>query len=161
MKDRKRKPTFAEIVSATKEPKSAQKVTGKREPAIAEEVTLYTHEKAAWRVGRIQLIDPYGWSELDPPGIERVKARLASLERLTWSDIFEKDAGNNHAIDVEDFRCPKAKKWMRINLPDQPTLWTIRVTAKERIWGILSEGAYQIVFWDPQHLIWEIPKKDT
>jgi hypothetical protein len=48
---------------------------------------------------------------------------------------------------------------MAEKLPDQPYLWTIRVSWSERIWGILSEGAYQIVFWDPEHLIWDVPKK--
>jgi hypothetical protein len=48
---------------------------------------------------------------------------------------------------------------MADKMQDQPYLWTIRITGTERIWGILSEGAYQIIFWDPNHLIWEAPKK--
>lgn len=155
----KKKPTFAEIVSGLKKPKAAEQITGKKAPVIAEEVPLYTEEKAAWRIRRIQLIDPYGWHELDTEEIARVKERLGALEGNTWKDIFIRDNHYNHEIEVADLKCAIAKKWMQDNLPDQHSLWTIRVSAKERIWGILAEGAYQIVFWDPDHLIWEIPKE--
>lgn len=162
MKNQKRRgPTFAEVVSTLKEPKSVQTISGKREPTIAEAVTLYSDEKAAWRVRHIQLVDPYGWRELDSSGVTRVQARLASLERCTWKDIFVRDHHHNHEIAVAELKCAVAKKWMAENMPDQSSLWTIRVTAKERIWGILSEGAYQVIFWDPDHLIWEVSKKNT
>jgi hypothetical protein len=154
-----RRPTFAEMVSELKKPKIVENVQSKKSPVIAESVSLYDDDKAAWRVGRIQIVDPYGFHELDATGIARVKERLASLERSTWKDIFIRDAEYNHQIEVQNLRCQIAKKWMEDHLPDQPCLWTIRVTARERIWGILAEKAYQIVFWDPEHLIWEIQKR--
>jgi hypothetical protein len=161
MSDKRRRPTFKEQVTALKEPKAVHQVLGKKQPTIASEVSLYGEGKAAWRVSRMQLVGPYGWHELDASGIEKVKTRLASLERSTWNDIFVRDARNNHEIPVNTLKCATAKKWMAENMPDQPSLWTIRVTGKERIWGILSESAYQIVFWDPEHLIWEVAKKNT
>ena len=159
MKGKRRGPTFAEHVSGLRQPKAVEKVAGKKIPVVAEPVSLYDDEKAAWRIGRIQLVDPYGWHDLDSEGVRRVKERLASLEGSTWKDIFVSGAQYNHQIEVADLKCPTARKWMGDHLPDQPYLWTIRVTAKERIWGILAEGAYQIVFWDPDHLIWEVKKK--
>ena len=159
--NREKRPTFAEITSGLKQPKAVEKIRGKKTPVIAESVSVYDDEKAAWRISRIQLLDPYGWRELNADEIVRVKERLSSLERSTWKDIFIRDAHYNHQLEVNDLRCPIAKKWMLDNLPDQPYLWTIRVTAKERIWGILAEKAYQIILWDPYHLIWEVPKKNT
>lgn len=156
---KRKRPTFAEQVSELKNPKIIQHVPGKKTPVIAEAVSLYDEHKAAWRIGRIQLVDPYGWHELDTAGIARIKDRLAALERNTWRDIFIRDADFNHKIEVSQLKCPIAKKWMAEHMKDQPYLWTIRVTAKERVWGILSESAYQIIFWDPNHLIWEILKK--
>jgi hypothetical protein len=158
-RDKKKGPTFAEHISALKQPKTAQQIAGKKAPVIAEPVPLYNEEKAAWRISRIQLIAPYGFRELDVEGISRVKERLGALERNSWKDIFIRDKHYNHQIEVDELKCAIAKKWMEDNLPDQHSLWTIRVTGKERIWGILAEGAYQIVFWDPEHLIWEVPKK--
>jgi hypothetical protein len=155
----KKKPKSAVQVSNIKSPQAFQYVPGKKTPVIAEEAPLYDDTKAAWRVSKIQIIDPYGFHELDAAGISKVKERLAALEGNTWSDIFIRDARHNHQIQINQLKCPIAKKWMADHFRDQPCLWTIRVTGIQRIWGILSEGAYQIVFWDPSHLIWEIPKK--
>ncbi len=131
-----RKPTFAEHVSALKNPNSVQSVSGKKVPAVAGEVTPYNEEKAAWRFGRIQLVEPYGWHELDLAGVNKVKARLAELERCTWKDIFVRDADENHCFTVATLKCPIARAWLEENMPDQPSIWTIKVASKERIWGI-------------------------
>jgi hypothetical protein len=156
-----RRPTFAEHVSAQKSPSSVQGVSGKKTPAVAGEVTLYSEEKAAWRFGRIQLVKPYGWHVLDIAGVNKIKARLAELERCTWKDIFVRDADDNHRFDVATLKCPTARNWLQNNMSDQPSIWTIKVASRERIWGILAEGAYRIIFWDPNHLIWPVPKKHT
>lgn len=145
-------------ISDFKNPKAVATISGTKRPVIAESVTRYDDQKAAWRIGKIQLIDPYGWHILDASGIARIKERLSSLERNTWNDIFVRDRHYNHKIRTDQLKCSIAKKWMHDHLPDYPYLWTIRVTGAERIWGIFAEGAYQIIFWDPRHLIWEVPK---
>lgn len=157
-RDKNRGPTFAEQVSALKQPKVFQQVPGTKIPVIAEAITLYDDRKLAWRIGKIQLVEPYSWHVLDANDVARMRAKLGSLERSTWKDVFVHDARNNHSIRSDQLKCPVARKWMADHMADQPLLWTIRVSAKERIWGIVSEGAYQIVFWDPDHLIWPVPK---
>ena len=156
-----RGPTFAERVSALKQPKAVEKTLGKKTPVIAEEVTLYDERKLAWRLGKIQLADPYGWHVLGATEMAEMKDKLGYLESSTWKDVFVRDARNNHMIEAAKLKCPIARKWMVDHLPDQPLLWTIRVSGSGRIWGIISEGAYQIVFWDPEHLIWPTPLKNT
>jgi hypothetical protein len=92
----KKKPKSVIPVSEKKYPKTSERVPGKKIPVIAEEVSLYDERKAAWRVSKIQLIDPYGWHELDAAGVSRIKEKLATLERNTWKEIFVRDARFNH-----------------------------------------------------------------
>lgn len=140
-------------------PRATAFISQKKIPIIQESVTLYSDHKASWRIGKIQLVEPYGWHILGAADIQQIKQKLASLEKNTWNEIFVRDRHFNHQIRCDELKCPKARKWMQANMPDQPYLWTIRVTAKERIWGILAEEAYHVIFWDPQHLIWEISKR--
>lgn len=160
-RDKNRGPTFAQQLSSLKKPTTVQNVSGKKVPAIAEEVSVYSDDKAAWRFGHVQLVDPYGWHEINLSVAAKIKARLGELERSTWKDIFVTNAADNHHFEVATLKCPIAKKWMQSNMPGQPSLWTIQVSSRERIWGILAEGAYRIIFWDPLHLIWPVPKKHT
>jgi hypothetical protein len=130
--------------------------SGEKTPKTASEKPLYTDDKAAWRVSKIQLIDPYGWHDLNPTEITRIQLKLATFERNTWKELFVRDAKWNHRISSGDLKCPVAKAWMKAHMPDQPYLWTLRLSNTERVWGILSERAYLVVFWDPEHKIWEV-----
>jgi hypothetical protein len=158
MGNKKWVPPPSVAISNKKGPKTLEAVSGQKTPVIAESVTLYEDRKIAWRVSKIQLVDPYGWHSLDAAGVYQMKQKLGYLERSTWKDVFVRDARNNHSIRSDQLKCSIARKWMAENMPDQPLLWTIRISARERIWGIISEAAYQIIFWDPDHLIWPVPK---
>jgi hypothetical protein len=126
---------------------------GDKKPAIAADPISYLHLKASWRVRHVQMATPYGWRELSPEQIVYVQSKLSAFESMTWKEIFVDAKKQNHAIEVGDLKCDKARKWMESNMKGQPTLWTLRFTGKQRVWGIFSEGAYQIVFWDPEHQI--------
>jgi hypothetical protein len=127
------------VPSTNKEPKS--------------QVPSYNDRNPAWRVRHIQMVDPYGWHQLSRGDIGKILDKLKHFESKTWNEILVIGKKFNHSIAVEKFRCNQAKKWMGKHMPDQHELWTLRVSGKERVWGILSEGVYQILFWDPHHLI--------
>jgi len=147
-----RKPKLGANVSDRKGPKAFESISGNKEPAIAERVE-FLHLKAAWRIKRIQMADPYGWRKLTPGEVSHIHEKLSYFETMTWNDIFIVAHKRNHRIPVNELRCPHAKRWMNINMPDQLELWTLRFTGIERVWGVFSEGAYQIIFWDPTHQI--------
>jgi hypothetical protein len=141
-----------QLPSGHKNPQFAPLIEGKKEPKTVERIDFLTL-KAAWRVKNIQLVDPYGWQQLTLKDICYIREKLSAFESMTWGDIFVKDKKRNHSIPVNEFRCEQARRWMKRNMKEQLELWTIRLSGAERIWGIFSEGAYQIVFWDPNHLI--------
>ena len=110
--------------------------------------------KATWRLRCVQMVDPYGWHQLTFKELIYIREKLSAFESMTWNEIFVDSKKQNHDIPVSDLRCEYARRWMRRNMPDQPTLWTLRFSGLERVWGIFSEGGYQILFWDPKHLIY-------
>jgi hypothetical protein len=152
-KHHKKVPTPIENVSGTKTPKTSFDVSGKKVPKSAEGVN-YLELKASWRVNKIQTVEPYGWHGLNFDQFNYIKEKLSNFETMTWGEIFVGAKKQNHSIPVAQLRCEHARRWMRNNMPDQLELWTIRFTGPERVWGVFSEGAYQIVFWDPNHLIY-------
>lgn len=142
-----------------KQPFSAEQPRGDKTPKVLADAPLYDNKKAAWRLGKIQLSDPYGWHLLEVWEFSKLREKLGSFEKNTWHELFVIDARNNHRIQSNQLKCDIARQWMKNNFPDQPYLWTLRISQKERIWGILAENAYQVIFWDPLHKIWEVPKK--
>jgi hypothetical protein len=127
---------------------------GGKAPVESPAVT-FNHIRACWRLQRLRLADPYGWHELTPAELAYVHQKLSEFEGRDWNEIFVVDKKKNHRIPIEEFDCPEAKQWMRRNLPDQDQLWTLRLSGAERIWGILREGVFHLLFWDPDHKICE------
>ena len=117
--------------------------------------------RACWRIQRVQLVDPYGWHELSLAQLGEMQNKLAQIEEKTWNEIFVEDKKRNHPIPVADFDCPRAKRWMRANLPREDELWTLYLSTTERVWGIRRDGAFHIIFWDPNHKIKISHKKHT
>lgn len=140
-------------VTDQRQPRSVLRIDESRNPIEAEKAN-YFHLKASWRIKKIQMVEPYSFHRLTTDELNRLRERLANFETMTWNDIFITAKKHNHSIPVHKLRCEHAKRWMRNNMPDQLELWTLKVTGPERIWGIFSEGAYQIVFWDPEHRIY-------
>jgi hypothetical protein len=157
MKKSKKMPRTTETVFGRKEPKSSEDVPGKRQPKSVEDVS-FGHLKAAWRINRMQLVSPYSWRELPSEKIEYVQKKLSEFEQRTWNEIFVDDKRHNHPLPVSKLKCPQARKWMADHMPGEDHLWTLRLSGAERIWGIFREGIYQVIFWDPRHLIWEVYK---
>jgi hypothetical protein len=143
--------------SKSKQPAIKEQPSRAKTPA-AVAVPDYNDTKACWRIGKLRMADPYGWHVVNPAEVARIRIKLATLEANTWQEIFIRDARFNHRIPANELKCPTARKWMKDNMPDQPYLWTLRLSGAERVWGIFSDGAYQIVFWDPDHLIWEVTR---
>jgi hypothetical protein len=85
MAGKNRKTPFASIVPSQE-----------KTPRTAAELPLYTDQKAAWRVSKIQLIEPYGWHELSPFEVAKIKDRLSSFEKNTWKEIFVDQARFHH-----------------------------------------------------------------
>jgi len=141
-----------------KKPKFGITPEGKKE-AVSAPADSFLDRKASWRLNRLQLVDPYGWHELDDAGVRYVQSKLAEFERRTWSEIFVKDKHWNHPVPVTGLKCSQAREWMRRNMPDQTQLWTLRLSGAERIWGVFAEGTYLVIFWDPNHIIWDTPKR--
>jgi hypothetical protein len=132
--------------------------TGNKLPVIASEPISYNHLKASWRLRSVQTVDPYGWHELELQELLELRTKLSSFESMTWNEIFVEGKKRNHDIPVAKLKCDNARRWMLRNMPDQPTLWTLRLSGAERVWGVFSGGSYQIVFWDPEHKIYPTEK---
>ena len=144
MKPHQRKPVIAEHLKQRKE---AQTV---------EDADSFNSLHPSWRLTNLQLVDPYGWHALSFAKIQEIRAKLAEYEKKDWNEILIREKKRNKSVLVGDLKCPKAKKWLADNMPDQEEIWSLRLAGAERIWGIYSQGVFSLIWWDPNHLIWEM-----
>jgi hypothetical protein len=55
--------------------------------------------------------------------------------------------------------CEEAKSRLNaIRLEDTDALFSLRLSGPERIWGILDNSVLLLLWWDPFHLIYPVPR---
>jgi hypothetical protein len=103
----------------------------------------------------MELVEPYGWHNLDARGIGSVRSRLSDFETMTWAEILVEGKKFHHAVSVEQL-CKEARDRLnhlfRGNI-DVDELVSLRLSGKERVWGILDNGVLALLWWDPQHQV--------
>jgi hypothetical protein len=112
-----------------------------------------------WRCDRLDWNGPWSWDASDVRTVlSEVIPRLHDFENMTWSQI-EGPTGS-HFVDC-DALCKDAQDRLdQINeLTDQ--MFSLRVTAKHRVWGIRDIATLRLIWWDPDHSVCPSEKKNT
>jgi hypothetical protein len=104
-----------------------------------------------WRFSLVDLEGRWGWSDVEVDHAEALVKRCAGWEGMREGELFGK--GGNKYIGLNSL-CPEAQKRLQvIELDDHDRLWELRLSGKQRIWGIRREHVFYPVWWDPEHTV--------
>lgn len=168
----KHRPVAAPLPPPTKEPRVAgdlSKLLGKgKSPQVSADPSAVDREVLqaypAWRVSILETQDPYGWHTIDLTTFEHIRERLRNFETMTWRDILIVGKKQNHSVAV-DRLCKQAKDRLeQLSLFGVEKLVSLRLSARERIWGIqdpMDKAVLKLLWWDPDHEICPSLKKYT
>lgn len=116
------------------------------------------HLKPAWRVGYMEMCDPFGWHQTDAATLLQIREKLRSFESMTLGEIL---GPNNHMVPIHTL-CKEARDRVAVlHLDDIDELLSLRLGATERIWGILEHNIVTLLWWDPDHCVCLSVKKRT
>jgi hypothetical protein len=96
---------------------------------------------------------PFGWHEFSRDDMMRVHRHLAQLESQTWNDILVIGNRNNHAIAAGDLSSEARKCLKQAWQGGVDEVISLRLTARERIFGIMDQGTLHLLWWDPDHQV--------
>ena len=103
----------------------------------------------------MEFADPFGWHTLDAPRLQYIREKLSFFETMTWEEILVKAKKQNHSVSVAGL-CREAQARLndicRGNI-DIDEVVSLRLTGKERVWGILDRGVLSLLWWDPDHAV--------
>lgn len=90
--------------------------------------------------------------------------KLVSYEGMTWGEIQAASGGksagngtNNHFESIADMSKEAQKRAEELRL-DVDQLFSLRLTGKKRLYGILDQGIYRVIWYDPEHEIYSTSK---
>ncbi len=109
--------------------------------------------KPSWRISGIEMVEPYGWDTLDTSMLLYIKDKLTSFESMTWAEILVQGKKFHHTVALVSLSQEAQSRLREINLDDIDELVSLRLSAKERVWGILDQGVLSLLWWDPEHQV--------
>jgi hypothetical protein len=140
MSRRKKQPKVKETPDPSKKPKA---------PAGRE--TL--HDRPAWRLARVDAAGPFAGRPVDLETLQRLHEKLASFESMTWDEIIVKSRKNNHFIPTKDLSKEARHRLEELKADDVDELLSIRLSGRERLFGIWDAGIVDLLWWDPEHRV--------
>jgi len=108
--------------------------------------------RPAWRVGYMEMVDPYGWHVLNAATLNEVREKLKSFESMFLSELYGPKK-HSHMVQVDQLCKDARARLTELHLDDVEELLSLRLTGKKRIWGILEHNVVILLWWDPNHLV--------
>jgi hypothetical protein len=138
--------------SNLKQPAAARPATASKEPrslAHADPMRL----TPAWRVSKLEMVDPFGWHRIEAAKLEEVRRKLAHFEAMTWQEILVSSGHRNHAVAIDRICDAAADRLEEIGQGDIEELVSLRLSGPERVWGIRTGNVLMVLWWDPEHAV--------
>jgi hypothetical protein len=101
----------------------------------------------------MEFCDPYGWHILDADTVQDIHGKLKCFETMTWGQILIEAKKQNHTVSVDQLEADAKRRLRDSGQGDLDELVSLHLSAKQRVWGILREGVFSLVWWDPYHSV--------
>lgn len=146
-------------------PKNIIIPSGKKYPAIDPNNAPESikHKKPVWRMGLIDFEGYWGWGNVNNvAAIKSIQDKLKNFESMTWGEIesklIKKGSPQNHFMPVNKIDKKARERLKELHLGDQESLYSLRFSGTERLWGIREAEILYIVWWDHNHSVYPISR---
>jgi len=100
----------------------------------------------------------WGWHQVDAQtALGCIHCKLRDFEHMTWLDI---ERGGSHPVEVSRIIREAQRRLQELRINQDP-LFSLRLSGRERIWGVRVGNVLSVIWWDPKHAICPSEKKHT
>lgn len=142
-----------------KRPSTLKEPTTKKVPA-AGPVPEWGNMKLAWRVSRLEMVDPFGWHKVDETTVHEIRQKLGYFESMTVNQVFVVNKHHHHSVRADKL-CPEARQRLADLRLEVEDLHSLRLSGPKRVWGFLTQNVLNLLWWDPEHQVCPSLKKGT
>lgn len=126
----------------------------------------YDHDDVLKRkpLWRFQLVDhdgPWGFDQIAPDSTVGLLRKLANFESMTIGELFFRGDEPGKSYEVDQMPSRVAARLVEIERDDETRLSRLRLDGACRLYGILREHVFYVLWWDPQHEVYPSQLKHT
>ena len=147
-----------------KKVKQRESASNSKVPKRGEDPQSFLKKKPVWSFCRIDNgYDKWGLNTVNNL-YDTIISKLRDFEGMTWDEIIKASGGrsqgnNNHFENISSLIPEAQRRWSDIKLDEYDQIFSLRLTGTQRLYGILENGVFQIVWFDPSHEIYCTKKK--
>jgi hypothetical protein len=104
---------------------------------------------------------PYGAARLTVEDFRLIHSKLGDYETQTVGEIWGSTDNGCKQYDLDDAHANIITRLRDIEKDDETALHTLRLTGAFRVYGVLRENVFHVLWLDPQHEMWPSQKKGT
>lgn len=134
---------------------------GGKVPRYSADPEGFMQLRPAWRIHRLEMVGRWGWHELPAAKLFEIHGKLSNLESMTWQQLLVEGKERYHLVAVSNLASCARKRLEELGQSDLDELLSLRLSARERIWGIQNAAVVNLLWWDPEHEICPSLKKHT
>ena len=138
-----------------------------KQPKMGRYLRSYRQDKPIWKISKIDADSRWGLPTLfSKRQCETIFKHLQGRETMTWEEIETQQGGrtrgtNNHYVEISKLCTEAQNRLQQLNINDIDNLFSLRVNARIRIWGIREINILQILWFDLEHEICPSFKNNT
>jgi hypothetical protein len=112
----------------------------------------------SWRFRTLDIDGPFCPTRMTPAEVREVRSKLGNFESMTWAEI---ERGGSHSIAVSELEKPARERLEHLQLDDIEEVFSLRLSGKERVFGLRQGAVMRLLWWDPDHEVCPAPLKHT
>lgn len=112
----------------------------------------------SWRFSAADKGGKWAWSKAVGNTLKEIMAKLAEFEKLDYASGLRTIC---HPIQTISLSRPAKQRLLELQRDDIETLHSWRIGAKERLWCADYQGMMCVLWWDTDHEVYLVRKKNT
>lgn len=143
---------------------SSQNAIKGKVPCNTENPDSWLSKRPSWRFEKVD--KGFDWNLFSANNLSEILEKLVDFERMTWGDVLKKTHDNgkssNHFISPDKMIKKAQDRLNQLNLNEfSENIFSLRLNNINRLFGILTDGIFYILWYDNDHQICPSPKKHT
>jgi hypothetical protein len=114
-----------------------------------------------WRFGHLDDDGDWCLSQIGTDALRGLLDKLKSFETMTVGEVFAPGSEHGKRYAVEDMPSQAQHRLLAIGRDDETEVARLRCGGKPRLYGLLREHVFHVLWWDPEHEVWPSTKRNT
>lgn len=119
------------------------------------------HRRPVWRFGDLDTEAPPAIGSLSVNDFRELHEKLGKYETQTCAEIWGQHDNGCKKYEVDGAHDNISARLTELERDDETAVHTLRVNGKYRIYGILRQHIFYVLWIDRQHEMWPSAKKHT